>query len=371
MTTPNNLARLFDEFGQSPWLDNLKRGYITSGQLAEMRNSGIRGLTSNPTIFQKAIQGSSDYDHQFSALLTNKHTIIDTYWEMVIHDINGALDVFAPVYESSNGVDGFVSVEVDPGLAHETALTQIAARELHQRVNRANVMIKIPATTEGIPAIRAMISEGRNVNVTLIFSLERYQAVMDAYVEGLEILATPSVGSLPPVASVASFFISRVDTEIDRRLESLGSPEAMQLRGTAAISQAKLAYQMFQQTFSGPRWEALVKRGARRQRPLWASTSTKNPEYSDTLYVDQLIGPDTVNTLPDPTMEAFLNHGTLRRTIDENVEQAHDHWSALQHVGIDVEDVAIQLERQGVNSFQQSFDELINALIVKTSLFAR
>ena len=371
MTTPNNLTRLFDEFGQSPWLDNLKRGFITSGQLALMRNSGIRGLTSNPTIFQKAIQGSSDYDDQFSALVKQQHNALDAYWEMVLHDINGALDVFVPVYESSNGTDGFVSVEVDPGLAHDATGTQNAARNLHQRVGRPNVMIKIPATEEGIPAIRSMISEGRNVNVTLIFSLDRYQAVMDAYVEGLEILAAGTLGSLPPVASVASFFISRVDTEIDRRLEAQGSPEAITLRGTAAVAQAKLAYEMFQRTFSGPRWDALVLRGARRQRPLWASTSTKNPEYPDTLYVDQLIGPDTVNTLPDSTIEAFLDHGTLRRTIDEDIGQSRDHWNALHHVGIDVNDVAHQLEREGVSSFQKSFDELIEALITKTALFAR
>jgi transaldolase len=370
MTTPNNLIRLFDEFGQSPWLDNLKRGFITSGQLALVRNSGIRGLTSNPTIFQKAIQGSSDYDHQFSTLVTQQHNAVDAYWEMVLHDINGALDVFVPVYESSHGTDGFVSVEVDPGLAHDTSGTEAAARELHQRVNRPNVMIKIPATAEGIPAIRTMISEGRNVNVTLIFSLDRYQAVMDAYIEGLEILAERTLGSLTPVASVASFFISRVDTEIDRRLEAQGSPQAIELRGTAAVSQAKLAYEMFQRTFSGPRWNALTARGARRQRPLWASTSTKNPEYPDTLYVDQLIGPDTVNTLPDPTIEAFLSHGTLKRTIDENIELARDHWNALQHVGIDVDDVANQLEREGVSSFQKSFDQLIQTLITKTAQFA-
>lgn len=371
MTNSNNLIRLSKEFGQSPWLDNLKRGYITSGQLAQVRDSGIRGLTSNPTIFQKAIQGSSDYDDQFSSLVNKRFSSIDTYWELVLHDINGALDVFTPVYESSNGDDGFVSVEVDPGLAHDTSGTQTAARELHQRVNRANVMIKIPATEEGIPAIQAMISEGRNVNVTLIFSLDRYQAVMQAYIEGLEILAARTLGSLPPVASVASFFISRVDTEIDRRLEVQGSPEAIKLRGTAAIAQAKLAYELFQRTFSGPRWDALVKRGARAQRPLWASTSTKNPEYPDTLYVDQLIGPDTVNTLPDATLEAFLDHGALRQTIDENIEQAHHHWNGLQLVGIDVGDVANQLEQEGVSSFQKSFDELINALTAKTALFTR
>lgn len=365
----NNLIRLSTEFGQSPWLDNLRRGYITSGQLALVRDSGIRGLTSNPTIFQKAIQGSNDYDDQFSTLVKANRNIIDTYWEMVLRDIVGALEVFAPLYEASDGYDGFVSVEVDPGLAHDAEQTLTAARELHQRVNRGNVMIKIPATEEGIPAIRAMISEGRNVNVTLIFSLDRYRQVMQAYIEGLEVLAARTIGPLPPVASVASFFISRVDTEIDRRLDTLATPESLGLRGTAAIAQAKLAYELFQRTFSGPRWEALTIRGARVQRPLWASTSTKNPAYPDTLYVDSLIGPNTVNTLPDTTIEAFVNHGKLDRTIDLNVEQAHHNWNALQHVGISVDDVARQLENEGVSSFQKSFDELISALVVKTSQY--
>lgn len=370
MTIPNNLVRLESEFGQSPWLDNLKRGFITSGQLTKIRDSGIRGLTSNPTIFQRAIQGSNDYDAQLSVLIKEKMSTIDSYWELVLRDINGALDVFAPVYESSNGDDGFVSVEVDPGLAHDSAGTMEAARKLHERINRTNVMIKIPATAEGVPAIRAMIGEGRNINVTLIFSLDRYREVMNAYIDGLEILAGRCLGSLPAVASVASFFISRVDTEIDRRLDEIGSPEAQALRGTAAVAQAKLAYEMFQQTFSGLRWDALVSRGARLQRPLWASTSTKNPNYSETMYVDQLIGPNTVNTLPDPTIEAFLNRGTLARTIDADMDQAREHWNALKDVGIDVENVAVQLEDQGVSSFQKSFDELITALNIKSTQFS-
>ena len=363
----NNLTRLSSEFGQSPWLDNLKRGYITSGELVRLRDVGIRGLTSNPTIFQKAIQGSSDYDEQFSTLAERHQNMSDTYWELVLHDINEALKIFVPVYESSMGNDGFVSVEVDPGLAHNSESTLEAARDLHIRVNRPNVLIKIPATAEGIPAIRAMTSEGRSVNVTLIFSLERYQQVMDAYIDGLEILASNTSGSLPPVASVASFFISRVDTEIDRRLEASGSPEALAMCGTAAIAQAKLAYELFQRTFSGPRWNSLISRGARLQRPLWASTSTKNPKYPDTLYVDKLIGPDTVNTLPDATLEAFLDHGTLARTIDHDVDQAHYQWNALSGVGIDVDDVAMKLEHEGVSSFQKSFDELLNALAAKQS----
>lgn len=361
----SRLVRLFDECGQSPWLDNLKREYITSGSLQEILDTGIRGLTSNPTIFQKAIQGSQDYDEQFRHLAELKHSPIESYWELVIKDIQDALDVFGPLYESSNRSDGFVSVEVDPNLAHDSAATETAARELDVRVDRDNVMIKIPATREGIPVIRTMISEGRNVNVTLIFSLDRYQEVMNAYIDGLEILSSKSSDSLSGVSSVASFFISRVDTEIDKRLVKLGTDKSLELCGTAAISQAKLAYQLFLQTFSGPRWAALVRRGARVQRPLWASTSTKNPSYPDTLYVDQLIGADTVNTLPDNTMLAFSDHGTPSATIESDIDLAHTRWHALAGMGIDVAEVATQLETEGVRSFQQSFTELIDALKVK------
>ncbi len=364
MDSENKLFRLSDEFGQSPWLDNLKRDYLTSGKLLDVRDSGVRGLTSNPTIFQKAIQGSSDYDEQF-ALLAGIKNPDELYWDLVLQDIDGALEVFAPIFKDSRGRDGFVSVEVDPALAHDGAATESAARRLHERVGRPNVMIKIPATAQGIGAIKAMISEGRSVNVTLIFSLERYQMVMDAYIEGLELRATNTTGSLSSVASVASFFISRVDSKIDRLLNLEGSPKALALRGTAAIAQAKLAYQQFIATFSGPRWAALANRGAQLQRPLWASTSTKNPTYPDTLYVDSLIGPDSVNTLPDNTLAAFSDHGTLARTIDSNVELAAAQWAALSTVGVDVASVAEQLEREGVISFQKSFDDLIAALTMK------
>jgi transaldolase len=254
-------------------------------------------------------------------------------------------------------------------MAHDSAATEKAARELDVRVGRDNVMIKIPATQEGIPVIRTMISEGRNVNVTLIFSLDRYRDVMNAYIEGLEILSTKSSASLSGVSSVASFFISRVDTEIDKRLLKVGTDESKDLCGTAAISQAKLAYQLFTQTFSGPRWATLVRRGARVQRPLWASTSTKNPAYPDTLYVDHLIGPDTVNTLPDNTMLAFNDHGTPSTTIDSDVDLAESRWRSLARFGVDVDDVAQQLESEGVRSFQQSFTELIDALTSKRQEF--
>ena len=355
------LKRLSDEQGQSPWLDNLQRGYLTSGALQSLVDRGVRGLTSNPTIFQKAIQGSSDYDDQFRSEISKGSSAREAYWELVLQDIHGALDVFADLYSRSKGSDGFVSVEVDPSLAHDSTGTLSAARLLHERVSRPNVMIKIPATKEGIPAIREMIAEGRNVNVTLIFSLARYQEVMDAYVEGLE-QRLASGSSVSGIASVASFFISRVDNEIDKRLDALGTPSALALRGTAAVNQARLAYAAFQKTFSGPRWEALQKAGAMVQRPLWASTSTKNPTYPDTLYVDSLIGPNTVNTLPDATLEAFADHGTVNRTIDSNLGISKRQWAELAMNAIDVDEVACQLEAEGVASFIKSFEELIEVL---------
>ena len=355
------LKRLSSDHGQSPWLDNLQRGYLTSGTLAALVQRGVRGLTSNPTIFQKAIQGSADYDEQFRSEILKGSTAREAYWELVLQDIHGALDVFSDLYSQSKGTDGFVSVEVDPSLAHDTPGTLSAARLLHERISRPNVMIKIPATQQGLPAIREMIAEGRNVNVTLIFSLSRYQEVMDAYIEGLE-QRMASGSPVSNTASVASFFISRVDNEIDKRLDQLGTPSALALRGTAAINQARLAYAAFQKTFSGPRWEALAKAGALVQRPLWASTSTKNPSYPDTMYVDQLIGPDTVNTLPDATLEAFSDHGTLGRTIDQNLAISKRQWAELAMNAIDVDEVAAQLEDEGVASFIKSFDELIGVL---------
>ena len=360
------LKRLSSEHGQSPWLDNLQRGYLTSGNLASLDERGVRGLTSNPTIFQKAIQGSSDYDEQFRSEIQKGSSAREAYWELVLQDIHGALDVFANLYSKSNGSDGFVSVEVDPSLAHDTAGTLSAARLLHERISRPNVMIKIPATQAGLPAIREMIAEGRNVNVTLIFSLSRYQDVMDAYIDGLE-QRMASGSPVSNIASVASFFISRVDNEIDKRLDALGTPPALALRGTAAVNQARLAYAAFQKTFSGPRWEALAKAGAAVQRPLWASTSTKNPAYPDTLYVDQLIGPHTVNTLPDATLEAFADHGTLARTIDQNIGVSRRQWAELAMNAIDVDEVAARLEAEGVASFIKSFDELIGVLEDKAS----
>jgi transaldolase len=360
------LQSVFTAQGQSPWLDNLQRSYLTNGTLRELIENGVRGLTSNPTIFQKAIQGSQDYDAQFTEEIKRGLSSEQAYWEMVLADINGALDQFNSLHELSGGVDGFVSVEVDPTLAHDGDATLIAARHLHDRINRSNAMIKIPATREGLPAIRTMIAEGRSVNVTLIFSLQRYSEVMEAYIAGLEDRMNAGE-SLSHVQSVASFFISRVDNEVDQMLDANASPQAVSLKGKAAIAQAKLAYELFTKAFSGNRWQTLLNAGAHVQRPLWASTSTKNPAYPDTLYVDELIGPHTVNTLPDATLAAFANHGTVARTIDTEVHIAHDVWQDIQSLGIDMMAVADKLEREGVASFIKSFQELLDALSDKAS----
>jgi transaldolase len=252
-------------------------------------------------------------------------------------------------------------------LAHDAVATEKSARQLHEQIRRPNLMVKIPATEEGVEAIQAMVAEGRNINVTLIFSLARYEAVMEAYIRGLEIYAAKPGADLSSVSSVASFFISRVDTEIDRRLEEMGSPEALALRGKGAIAQGKLAYQLFVKTFNGHRWEALAAKGARVQRPLWASTSTKNPAYPDTMYVEELIGPDTIDTLPEATIEAFTDHGKLARRVDADLDQARATWSELARIGIDLDDVGDKLEREGVASFQKSFDELLAALESKAA----
>lgn len=362
--TNTRLHRLYGEFGQSAWIDNLRRDDLHSGALARLRDRGVRGLTSNPTIFAKSITGSAAYDTDLAGLAAAGASASEAVWHLVLDDIRAALEVFAPVHGDSAGTDGFVSVEVDPALAHDTEATIAAARSLHEDLDAPNLMVKVPATPAGLPAIEEMIAEGRSINVTLIFSLERYQAVMESYLSGLERLALRGDADLSTVASVASFFVSRVDTEVDSRLMALGD-EPARLAGTAAVDQAVLAYDAFCSTFRGPRWEALVARGARVQRPLWASTSTKNPAYPDTLYVDSLIGPDTVNTLPDATLEAFDDHGRLARTVDADVEGARRRWAAIAEAGVDLGDVASGLERDGVASFQQSFRELLDAVAVR------
>jgi transaldolase len=356
------LHDLYDAHGQSPWIDNLSRPALRSGALARLVAGGIRGVTSNPTIFQKAMTGSADYDEQFRSLLAH-HSVEDAYWEMAISDITDALEVLRPVHDASDGADGFVSLELAPGLAHDTAGSERDARAFHERLAAPNLFIKIPGTAAGIPAIRQMISEGHSINITLLFSIERYGEVIEAYLSGLE----GRQGDLSKIASVASFFISRVDTEIDRRLEQVGTDRALELRGQAGVAQAKLAYQLVLDRFSGPRWDALVARGARVQRPLWASTSTKNPTYSDVLYVDNLIGPDTVNTLPDATVDAFLDHGVLKRTVDDDVDTARRVLDGLAEVGVDLADVGRVLEDEGVAAFAKSYDELLQSLTDKAN----
>lgn len=354
------LHQLYTEAGQSPWIDNLSRDSIRSGRLANMVDDGIRGVTSNPTIFQKAMTGTDVYSADFARLIEGG-SVEQAFWEMATADVTAALEIFHPLYVQSGGADGFVSLEVSPRLAYDTDGTIRDARIFHERIGMPNLLVKIPATEAGVPAIRQMISEGRNINVTLIFSLERYNDVIEAYTSGLEALDRAG-GDLSRVHSVASFFVSRVDTEVDRRLEALGKDKAISLRGKAAVAQAKLAYQLFLERFAGPRWEALHAKGAHLQRPLWASTSTKNPAYPDLLYVDTLVGPHTVNTMPDATVAAFLDHGTVARTVDQGADKAHAHLAALAEAGIDMADVSRRLEEEGVAAFAKSFDELLQAL---------
>ncbi|MBO0691957.1 MAG: transaldolase [Acidimicrobiaceae bacterium] len=355
------LHDLYELQGQSPWIDNLSRQSVQEGGLAHLVSRGVRGATSNPTIFMHAMtgKGSKAYDEQFESLISSG-SVEDAFWKMAVDDVRGALGVFRPVYDESGGKDGFVSIEVAPSLANDTQGTTAAARDFHERINLPNLMVKIPATEAGIPSIHQMTSEGRNINITLIFSIPRYAEVIEAYISGLERFDAAG-GDVSQVHSVASFFVSRVDTEVDRRLGHLGV-DTHGLAGKTAVAQAKLAYRLFNEQFSGPRWEALAKKGAHRQRPLWASTSTKNPDYPDLLYVDNLIGPDTVNTLPDATIEAFADHGTVARTVDVGVEEAAADLERLHAVGIDLDDVSRVLEEEGVASFSKSFEELMQSL---------
>jgi transaldolase len=359
------LNDLYSQGGQSPWLDNIKRGWITSGELKRWVDRGVRGLTSNPTIFQKAIEASSDYDAQLTELTEAGDDVTASYWGLVTKDITDALAILRPVYDESDGTDGFCSIEVSPEIASDTQATIESARHLNETIDAPNLFVKIPGTAPGIPAIQQMISEKRSINVTLLFSLARYDEVIEAYLAGLE----AAEGDLSRVASVASFFVSRVDTEADRRLDAIGTPEALALKGKVAVANAQLAYKLFLERFQGPRWDALAARGARVQRPLWASTSTKNPDYPDTLYVDTLIGPDTVNTMPDATLGAFDDHGTVARTVDADFDAAQKVLDDLAAVGVDLDDITRVLEEEGVASFSKSFEDLIQALQTKVDGF--
>ena len=358
MTT---LHDLLAEGGQSPWLDNLRRDWIQGGELQQWLDRGIVGITSNPSIFQNAMTAGDAYDEQFAALIAEGRTVADTFWELAITDIEQALAMLRPIYDRTGGVDGFVSLEVAPDLAHDTDGTVAAATWLHERIAEPNLHVKIPGTAEGVPAIEQVIAAGHCVNVTLLFSVRRYEEVIDAYLSGLE----AHDGPLDQIVSVASFFVSRVDTEVDKRLDAIGTPEALALKGKGAVANAQLAYELFLEKFSGPRWEALAARGAKVQRPLWASTGTKNPDYPKTLYVDTLIAPNTVNTMPEATLDAFEAGGVVARTADADLAAAHATIDQLAAVGIDLEAVTVQLESEGVASFEKAFDELLASLQAK------
>lgn len=351
--------------GQSIWLDFIRRSFILDGDLARLANLGVRGVTSNPAIFEKAIAHSRDYEAQLLDLCSGGDVEPEMIYEaLALKDIAMAADTLRTVYEATDGLDGYVSLEVSPDLAYDTERTVAEARRLFAAIGRPNVLIKIPATAEGIPAIRTLIGEGINVNVTLMFSLAQYDAVAEAYIAGLEAFAAAG-GDLRRVASVASFFVSRVDVMVDRLLADIGTPRALSLQGKTAVANAKLAYQRFKKAFQGPRWASLAARGARVQRVLWASTSTKNPAYSDTLYVDSLIGPDTVNTLPPQTLEAFLDHGIVAATIEQGVDEAEVHMEMLREVGIDLDAVTDQLLIEGVEKFVQPFAALMGSIEAK------
>ena len=370
---PNPLKEL-NRYGQSVWLDYIRRSLITSGELRRLLDEdGLRGVTSNPAIFEKAIAGSTDYEAQLKELSKRRDLDAKGAYEIIaVHDIQDVADILRPIHESSGRRDGYVSLEVSPDLANDTGGTLDEARRLWTAVSRSNVMIKVPATPAGVPAIKTLISEGINVNVTLVFSLDNYRKVAQAYIAGLE--ARAAAGKpIDTIASVASFFVSRVDTAVDQRLDELiayttneqRKRELKALLGKAAIANAKLAYVAYQEIFSGPRWEALARQGARTQRCLWASTSTKNPAYRDILYAEQLIGPDTVDTMPLSTIEAFLDHAIVARTLDQDVEKARADYAAIERAGISMEKVTLRLQQEGVQKFADSFNQLIDTISTK------
>lgn len=352
------------EAGQSVWYDNIQRGLLNNGDMAGMIQRGeIRGVTSNPTIFMNAITKSQDYDHSLLPLLDSGKSAEDIFFLLAIEDIQNAADLFLPLYRQSCSGDGYVSLEVNPYLANDTVGTLAQVKELWQRVNRPNLMIKIPATKAGLPAITEAIAAGVNVNVTLIFALKRYAEVMDAYLSGLEKRVEAGL-AIDSIASVASFFVSRVDTNVDRRLQKIieNNGNAAALLGKAAIANARLAYADFKQVFSTERFQKLKQKGARLQRPLWASTSTKNPDYRDVMYVEELIGPNTVNTMPPHTLVAFLDHGQVHLSLEEDLPAARQTLADLEMLGISMQEVTLQLEQEGVQSFADAFTALLKAI---------
>jgi transaldolase len=343
--------------GQSVWVDFLSRPFVQHGDLAGLVRAGIKGVTSNPTIFQAAIAQGDAYDEQLREVLKTETEPKEVFLALAVEDIRAACDILRPVWDDAGETarDGWVSLEVDPHLAHETERTIAEAKRLHALVDRPNLFVKIPATKAGLPAIEETIAAGVPVNVTLIFSLDRHREVAEAYVRGVQRLADAG-GDLTTMASVASFFVSRVDTEADKRLDALGGHD--ELKGTLAIANAKLAYETYKDVFAGEQWRALAARGASAQRCLWASTSTKNPDYRDVLYVEELIGPDTVDTMPRDTVDAFLDHGKVRNSLEEDVDGARRTLEAFKAAGIDYDDVVETLEREGVEKFAKSFDQL-------------
>ena len=350
------------ELGQSVWIDSLSREWLETGELARMmREDAVVGVTSNPTIFQKAMSEGEWYDDQLREVLNGENDLKEIFLQLAARDIQGACDLLRPVWDEGNGRDGYVSMEVDPNFAYDTGATIEEATRFHDWIDRPNLHVKIPATAPGLPAIEEMIARGRNINVTLTFSLGRYAEVAEAYIRGLERLVA-SGGDPSTVASVASFFVSRVDTEADKRLDEIGRPD---LKGKLAIANAKLAYQRGKEIFAGARWKALADRGATTQRCLWASTSTKNPEYRDVMYVEELIGPETVNTMPKETIEAFQDHGEVALTLEQGLDDARKLFRDLAAAGIDYDDVTETLEREGVQKFIDSFTELLEGIAAK------
>ncbi|HEX4701615.1 MAG TPA: transaldolase [Pseudonocardiaceae bacterium] len=362
MTNTDKLAAL-SSAGVSIWLDDLSRERLTSGSLATLiRDRHVVGVTTNPTIFQNALTHGESYDEQVRELAARDASVDETVREITTTDVRNACDLFRETYERTSRLDGRVSIEVDPRLAHDTDATVAEALDLWKTVDRPNLMVKIPATAEGVPAITRVLAEGVSVNVTLIFSVDRYRDVMHAFLSGLR-QARSNGHDLATISSVASFFVSRVDTEVDKRLAAIGTPEALALRGNAAIANAKLAFAAFEEVISGPGWLDLAKSGARRQRPLWASTGTKDPSYSDTRYVDQLIVRGVVNTMPEKTMDAVADHAVIADdTVTGRGEQAAEAIELLSGVGIDIDDVYQTLEREGVEKFDASWADLLGSV---------
>jgi transaldolase len=360
MTQTPSPLHLLSALGQSVWVDFLSRESIRGGHLQQLLDDdAVVGATSNPSIFQKAMSSGDAYDEQIRELAAEGLDARESFWRLAERDIKDACDLFRQIWDGGLGRDGYVSLEVDPGLAYDTLSTYREAIRLHEAVDRPNLMVKIPATKPGLAAIEDVIAQGRSINVTLIFSLRRYAEVAESYVRGLERLVAAG-GDPRKVASVASFFVSRIDTEGDRRLDELGGHD--ELKGRLAVANARLAYRHFEEVFRGPRWEYLVGKGATPQRVLWASTSTKNPAYPDTLYVEELIGSATVNTMPEETIAAYQDHGQPQRRLQCDVEEAQRLMHALERAGVDYEDLTETLEREGVEKFSAAFDELIASL---------